>query len=78
VLLALIPFLFMVLGTAAPTEFLTLAELAEMLRVPVPTIYKWRHLNEGPRGIRVGRHVRYRRSDVEAWLEQQADDRPAA
>ncbi len=25
--------------------------------------------------FRVGRHVRYRRADVEAWLERQYDDR---
>jgi predicted DNA-binding transcriptional regulator AlpA len=25
----------------------------------------------GPRFIRVGRHVRYRKSDVVAWIEQQ-------
>lgn len=55
-------------------EYLTVKQLAELLQVPVSTIYRWRHLGEGPRGIRVsGRHVRYRRSDVEAFLEERAD-----
>ncbi len=62
-----------------PDELLTIKQLAELLQVPVPTIYRWRHLGEGPRGIRVsGRHVRYRRSDVEAFLQERADQRHSA
>lgn len=34
-----------------------------------------RYKGDGPVGYRVGRHVRYRREAVEAWLEQQADQR---
>jgi excisionase family DNA binding protein len=52
-------------------RLMTIAELFTMLGVPVDTLYGWRH--RGPRGYRVGRHVRYRRSSVEAWLEEQAD-----
>jgi excisionase family DNA binding protein len=41
-------------------EYLTIPQLADVLQVPVATIYRWRHLGEGPRGIRVsGRHVRF-------------------
>lgn len=47
-------------------------ELAEYLGVPVATIYRWNHLRNGPRAIRVGRHVRYRVADVESWLDAQA------
>ena len=54
-------------------EFLSPAGLAEYLGVPDGTIYQWRHKGPGPRGIKVGKHVRYRRSDVEKWLEAQAD-----
>jgi hypothetical protein len=43
-----------------------------------PSMPRWRHRGEGPRGYRVGRHVRYRRSSVEAWLEEQADRRQSA
>jgi predicted DNA-binding transcriptional regulator AlpA len=32
------------------------------------TATKWRARAEGPRFIKVGRLIRYRRSDVEAWL----------
>ncbi|ARR78994.1 hypothetical protein MOTT12_03330 [Mycobacterium intracellulare subsp. yongonense] len=28
-------------------------------------------MDQGPRSFRVGRHVKYRREDVEAWLENQ-------
>lgn len=43
--------------------------------VPVATLYGWRHRGEGPPGYRVGRHVRYRRAEVEKWLTTQADVR---
>jgi excisionase family DNA binding protein len=59
-------------------RLMTLGELSEMLGVPVATLYGWRHRGEGPVGYRVGRHVRYRRSAVEAWLESQADQRDGA
>ncbi len=54
-------------------------QLAEYLGVPVKTVYRWREHGEGPRGFRVGRHVRYRARDVEAWIEQRlATERPEA
>ena len=52
--------------------------LASELGVPVGTIYAWRHRGLGPRGYRIGKHVRYRRADIEAWLELQADPRPVS
>lgn len=56
---------------------LTPEELAAHLKIPVSTIYAWRYKGRGPKGSKVGRHVRYKRADVEAWLEANAD-RPAA
>lgn len=58
-------------------RLMTLSEVAEMLGVPVATLYRWRHRGEGPRGYRIGRHVRYRRAAVDAWVETQADHRMA-
>ncbi|MDT0309270.1 helix-turn-helix domain-containing protein [Streptomyces sp. DSM 44917] len=46
-------------------------ELSEYLGVPVQTLANWRWRNEGPKFRRVGRHVRYRPEDVEAWLNAQ-------
>jgi excisionase family DNA binding protein len=59
--------------TEPPERLMTLADLSEMLGVPVTTLYAWRCRGEGPSGYRIGRHVRYRRSLVEAWIEGQAD-----
>ncbi|MGW1137614.1 helix-turn-helix transcriptional regulator [Streptomyces zhihengii] len=46
-------------------------ELATRLGVPVKTVYAWNHKGTGPRFVRVGRHVRYRPEEVEAWLNAQ-------
>jgi excisionase family DNA binding protein len=45
-------------------------ELAAFLGIPLATIYRWRSRGDGPRGIRVGRHVRYRVEEVERWLNE--------
>ena len=54
-------------------EFLSPEGLADFLGLPVGTIYGWRYRGEGPPGYKIGRHVRYRRTDVEKWLAGQAD-----
>lgn len=54
---------------------MTIAEVAAYLQVPTATLYRWRCRDEGPVGYRVGRYVRYRRADVEAWLKGQRDVR---
>lgn len=48
---------------------LTVEQLAARLQVPVGTVRKWRAQGTGPKGIRVGRFVRYRPADVDAWLD---------
>jgi excisionase family DNA binding protein len=48
-------------------------EVAALLDVPLRTIYRWRSRHDGPRGYRIGRHVRYRVDDIEAWLEDHRD-----
>lgn len=45
-------------------------EVADFLGIPVGTLHQWRHRGTGPKGAKVGRHVRYRRSDVEAWFDE--------
>lgn len=50
-------------------DYLSPTELAEMLGVPVATVYAWRHVGYGPPGMKLGRHVRFRRADVETWVE---------
>ncbi len=53
---------------ASEHEWLTTEELAELLKVPVQTVRAWRHNGSGPAAVRLGRHVRYRRSTVGAWI----------
>ena len=50
---------------------LTLDDLAEYLQIPKRTIHGWRYRREGPTAIRVGKHLRYRQSDVVDWLDEQ-------
>lgn len=53
-------------------ELLTTAEVALMLRTPNATLRTWRYQGIGPRSFHLGpRGVRYRKSDVLAWLERQ-------
>lgn len=56
-------------GGAAATALATVGEVAAFLRVPPKTLYRWRYAGEGPPAYRVGRHLRFRWGDVEAWLE---------
>jgi len=57
-------------------KLLSPAEVAEKLGVPVTTIYGWNHRRSGPTAIRVGRHVRFRPSEVERWLDDQSSTSP--
>ena len=48
-----------------------IGDVSSYLGVPVATLYQWRHLGTGPRAYRLGKHLRYRQADVEAWLADQ-------
>jgi excisionase family DNA binding protein len=58
--------------TPEETTLLSPAALAAYLDVPVSTCYAWNYHGTGPKVLHVGRHVRYRRSDVETWLDTKA------
>lgn len=53
---------------------MTVPEVADYLNVTRQAIYQWRHKGGGPRSIKVGQRVRFRRSDVDAWLAAHTDD----
>ncbi|GGC03145.1 helix-turn-helix transcriptional regulator [Cellulomonas carbonis] len=55
--------------SAHPGRLLTPTDLASRLGVPVRTIYAWRSKGEGPTGLRVGKHLRFREGDVDTWIE---------
>ena len=54
---------------AMGVELLTSSEVAQRLRVSVATLADWRYKSQGPRFVKVGRLVRYRSGDLEAWIE---------
>jgi len=53
---------------------LTVQEVSALTQVPVGTFYGYRTKGGGPRALKVGRHLRYRREDVERWLDEQSSD----
>jgi excisionase family DNA binding protein len=53
---------------------LSISELAARLGVPIQTIYDLRHHGRGPHGFRIGRELKFRTSEVEAWLRRLEDD----
>jgi predicted DNA-binding transcriptional regulator AlpA len=49
-------------------------DVSALLGLPVATLANWRCAGKGPPFLRVGRHVRYRRRDVEVWIDAQVRD----
>jgi excisionase family DNA binding protein len=56
----------------AVEALLTRKELSNLLQVPTSTLNQWASQGKGPVYLIVGRHSRYRRQDVERWLDDQA------
>lgn len=58
-------------------KLLTISEVSEMLRIPVPTLRFYRNRTikhndpTGPKSAKLGGQIRYRESDVIAWVESQ-------
>ncbi|MGW5939743.1 helix-turn-helix domain-containing protein [Streptomyces celluloflavus] len=59
-------------GGAGRAPLATPEEVAVYLGVPVKTLYQWRHRRIGPNALKVGRHLRYRWAEVDAWLTAQS------
>ncbi|MGY0019007.1 MULTISPECIES: helix-turn-helix transcriptional regulator [Streptomyces] len=53
---------------ALPDRYMTPVDVAELLGVSVETVYQWRRKRTGPKGFRVGRHLRFDPADVRAWV----------
>lgn len=47
---------------------LTTKSAAEYLGSTPATLNTWRYLNKGPRYVRMGRKIMYRRADLDAYL----------
>jgi predicted DNA-binding transcriptional regulator AlpA len=56
-----------------PERLLSPPEVADWLGVPVATLYAQRYHGDPPGtlGMRVGRHLRFDRTDIQAWLDFQ-------
>ncbi|WP_198416499.1 helix-turn-helix domain-containing protein [Cryobacterium sp. TMT1-1] len=50
---------------------MTTAELLDYLQVTKSTLYTWRSSGRGPRAFSVGKNLRFRRNEVDSWLETQ-------
>ena len=63
----------------APDELMTPEQVAAALLLSIRTLAAWRSSGRNPLAwIKVGGRVRYRRSDVDAWLESQSRTSTAA
>ena len=60
---------------ALESDILTVEELHSYLKIPKPTLYA---LAQGGRipAAKVGKHWRFRRSDIDGWLKAQQWNRP--
>lgn len=55
-----------------PDRLLTPSETSEYLNgIPLGTLAQWRSQRTGPPYLKIGKHCRYRVSDLEAWLATQ-------
>lgn len=51
------------------SEFLTVEEVAEYLRLPLSTVYKLAQDKKLP-GFKVGKHWRFRKEAFQEWIRQ--------
>lgn len=49
-------------------QLMSPVETADYVHYSPATLRNWRSAGEGPRYVRVGKHARYWREDVDAWL----------
>lgn len=59
----------------AETDILTLEELHGYLKIPKPTLYSLAQEGRIP-AAKVGKHWRFRRSEIDTWLKAQQWNRP--
>ena len=53
------------------SALLTTAEAAEVLRLGMATLHRWRKSGKGPPFVEMGRKVYYRPADLDRWVEDQ-------
>jgi predicted DNA-binding transcriptional regulator AlpA len=65
-------------ASVEPEELIGNDKAAKMLGLAPQTLVTWRSEKHGPRFLKVGRLVYYRRTDISAWLAAQLRDPQAA
>lgn len=55
-------------------EYMTVSEVAALLRTSPATVRYWRHVGSGPAAVKVGRRVLYDRADVQTWIAQKKQE----
>lgn len=58
-----------VVNASGPGVLLDPVEVGRVLGIPTATLANWRCAGTGPPFLRVGRHVRYRHGDLDAWID---------
>lgn len=56
--------------TEKPAPLAYSEEVAEYLRVPMPTFYKWSSEGKGPPSFKPGKRLLFRWADVYEWLDK--------
>jgi excisionase family DNA binding protein len=56
----------------SPDRYLTPRQLSEMLSIPAKTLEMWRWRGVGPKFHKFGKLVRYKETDVQAWIKANA------
>ena len=57
------------------SDILTVRELQQYLKIPKPTLYALAQSGRIP-AAKVGKHWRFRRADIDGWLQAQQWHRP--
>jgi excisionase family DNA binding protein len=62
--------------TSMDSGILTIDQAAAYLSIPKATLYTWRtrRVGFGPRAVKIGGCLRYRRSDLDAWVAEHLED----
>jgi len=59
-------------------RIMTVSEVAEYVAMSASTLNKLRLFGGGPRYLKLGRSVRYRASDVDAWISSRVAENTAS
>jgi predicted DNA-binding transcriptional regulator AlpA len=62
-------------ATGSPDALVAPPEVSGYLGIPEQTLANWRSAGKGPKWYKVGRHTRYRMSEVNSWLDAEREAR---